>query len=228
MKKIFLSAILAISGVGFAAPAMSVFTINTSDPVAYMEWARGSGKALAEINNVVSSGVCQPGYGAEEFGDMYYWSLFENHADSIGGNTVDPVYIREISKIASKRTIREVDHYSVLTEASGSFETGQTFANYNINVKTKNPAAYLNAISEYQALAQANGFEDITLEAYQINTGDYTGQMMVVIQGPTPQRLGAFLDSRNENWGQSLTNQIQKLRYLKRGFIMNCEVNYAR
>ena len=65
--------------------------------------------------------------------------------------------------------------------------------------------AYLEAaISEYQALAQANGFEDITLEAYQINTGDYTGQMMVVIQGPTPQRLGAFLDSRNENWGQSL------------------------
>ena len=148
MKKILLSAILAVSGVGFAAPAMSVFTINTSDPVAYMEWARGSGKALAEINNVVSSGVCQPGYGAEEFGDMYYWSLFENHADSIGGNTADPVYIREISKIASKRTIREVDHYSVLTEASGSFETGQTFANYNINVKTKNPAAYLNGLSE--------------------------------------------------------------------------------
>ena len=178
MKKIMISAILVMSSFGFAAPAMSVFTINTSDPVAYMEWARGSGKALAEINNVVSSGVCQPGYGAEEFGDMYYWSLFENHADSISGNPADPVYVREIS--------------------------------------------------EYQELAQANGFEDITLEAYQINTGDYTGQLMVVIQGPTSQRLGAFLDSRNESWGQSLSNQISKLRYLKRGFIMNCEVNYAR
>ena len=228
MKKLLIL-IVTLLQVAYAAPAMNVFTINnTSDPVAYMEWARGSGKALAEINNVVSSGVCQPGYGAEEFGDMYYWSLFENHADSIGGQTADPVYIREVSKIASKRTVREVDHYSVLTEASGSFETGQTFANYNINVKTKNPAAYLNAKYLNEALAQANGFEDITLEAYQINTGDYTGQMMVVIQGPTPQRLGAFLDSRNENWGQSLTNQIQKLRYLKRGFIMNCEVNYAR
>ena len=99
MKKILLSAILSISGIVFAAPAMSVFTINTSDPVAYMEWARGSGKALAEINNVVSSGVCQPGYGAEEFGDMYYWSLFENHADSIGGNTADPVYILSLIHI---------------------------------------------------------------------------------------------------------------------------------
>jgi len=56
MKKIMISAILVMSSFGFAAPAMSVFTINTSDPVAYMEWARGSGKALAEINNVVSSG----------------------------------------------------------------------------------------------------------------------------------------------------------------------------
>ena len=49
MKKILLSAILAVSGVGFAAPAMSVFTINTSDPVAYMEWARGSGKLLQKL-----------------------------------------------------------------------------------------------------------------------------------------------------------------------------------
>ncbi len=228
MKKILLTAIFLISSVGFTAPAMSVFTINTSDPVGYMEWARESGKALAEINNVVSSGVCQPGYGAEEFGDMYYWSLFENHADSISGNPADPVFVRETSKIASKRTVREVDHYSVMTEGSGSFETGQTFSNYNINVKTKNPSAYLNAIAEYEALAQANGFEDITLEAYQINTGDYTGQMMVAIQGPNSQRLGAFLDRRNESWGQSLSNQISKLRYLKRGFIMNCEVNYAR
>ena len=75
MKIILLSAILSISGIVFAAPAMSVFTINTSDPVAYMEWARGSGKALAEINNVVSSGVCQPGYGAEEFGAVSYTHL---------------------------------------------------------------------------------------------------------------------------------------------------------
>ena len=228
MRKILLTAIFLISSIGFTAPAMSVFTINTSDPLGYMEWARESGKALAEINNVVSSGVCQPGYGAEEFGDMYYWSLFENHADSISGNPADPVFVRETSKIASKRTVREVDHYSVMTEGSGSFETGQTFSNYNINVKTKNPSAYLSAIAEYEALAQANGFEDITLEAYQINTGDYTGQMMVAIQGPNSQRLGAFLDSRNESWGQSLSNQISKLRYLKRGFIMNCEVNYAR
>ena len=33
-----------MSGFGFAAPAMSVFTINTSDPVAYMEWAREAAK----------------------------------------------------------------------------------------------------------------------------------------------------------------------------------------
>ena len=115
-----------------------------------------------------------------------------------------------------------------MTEGSGAFETGQTFANYNINVKTKNPNGYLQALAEFQTAAQANGYEDITLEAYQINTGDYTGQIMVVIQAPTPQRLGAFLDSSNESWRQSLNNRIVKLRYLKRGFIMNCEVNYAR
>ena len=228
MKKIIIISTLLMSGFLAAVPAMSVFTINTSDPVGYLAWARGSGPALAKINNVVSSGVCQPGYGAEEFGDMYYWSLFENHADSISGDLTDPVYAREIAKIASKRTIRETDHYSVLTEGSGAFETGQTFANYNINVKTKNPNGYLQALAEFQTAAQANGYEDITLEAYQINTGDYTGQIMVVIQAPTSQRLGAFLDSSNESWRQSLNNRIVKLRYLKRGFIMNCEVNYAR
>ena len=43
---------------------------------------------------------------------------------------------------------------------------------------------------------------------------------MVVIQESTSTRLGGTLDSRNRDWGQSLSNQISKLRYLKRGFIM--------
>ena len=60
-----------------------------------------------------------------------------------------------------------------------------TYANYNINVYTKNPQRYIQEIAAYQATAQANGFEDVTLGAFLINTGDYTGQIMAVIQAPT-------------------------------------------
>ena len=37
----------------------------------------------------------------------------------------------------------------------------------------------MEALKEYEAAAQANGFEDVTLSAFQINTGDYSGQILV-------------------------------------------------
>ena len=64
--------------------------------------------------------------------------------------------------------------------------------------------------------------------AFQINTGDYSGQILVVTQAPNAKRLGQFLDARNEAWSTSLGNRFPKLRKLKRGIMMNCEVVYVR
>ena len=42
MKKTLLIISSFIVSSAFAAPAMNVFTINTADPMGYMEWARAS------------------------------------------------------------------------------------------------------------------------------------------------------------------------------------------
>ena len=228
MKKILIIVTSIVAGIAYAAPAMNVFTINTSDPMGYMKWARESAPVTSPSSNTSAAGVCLPSYGAEEFGDMYYFNLFESHADSLSGNYYDPQVAAEIAKIANKRTVRMVDHYTPMSPVGVGFEVGMTYSNYNLNIYTKNPQAYIEAITEYEAAAQANGFEDITLSAFQINTGNYTGQIMVATQAPNAQRLGEFIDARGEDWSTSFGNRFPKLRKLKRGFIMNCEVVYAK
>ena len=71
MKKLILIATSIVASVAYAAPAMNVFTINTSDPMGYMEWARESAPITSPSSNTSAAGVCLPSYGAEEFGDMY-------------------------------------------------------------------------------------------------------------------------------------------------------------
>ena len=79
----------------------------------------------------------------------------------------------------------------------------------------------------------AGGNLKLTLEAAHsvpriIYTGDYTGQIMVVIQAPTSVRLGEFLDARNEDWNMAASAKFPRLRDLERGFVMTCEVVYVR
>ena len=42
MKKLLILIVTFVASVAYAVPAMNVFTINTSDPMGYMEWARKS------------------------------------------------------------------------------------------------------------------------------------------------------------------------------------------
>ena len=42
MKKILIIMTSFLANFAFAVPAMNVFTINTSDPMGYMDWARAS------------------------------------------------------------------------------------------------------------------------------------------------------------------------------------------
>ena len=228
MKKTLLILTSFLASFVFAAPAMNVFTINTADPMGYMDWARASAPITSPPSNTASGGVCLPSFGSEEFGDMYFYNLYDSHSDSLSGNYYDPEVAAEIAKIADKRTVSTVDHYSALTPVVADVEVGMTYANYNINVSTKTPQRYIQELSAYQAIAQANGYEDVTLGAFQINTGDYTGQIMVVIQAPTSIRLGEFLDARTEDWNMAASAKFPRLRDLERGFVMTCEVVYVR
>ena len=71
MKKLLILITTFVATTAYAVPAMNVFTINTSDHMSYMEWARKSAPITSPSSNTSSAGVCLPSYGAEEFGDMY-------------------------------------------------------------------------------------------------------------------------------------------------------------
>ena len=112
-----------------------------------------------------------------------------------------------------------VEHYSPLTQVADGFEIGMTYANYNINVYAQSPERYVKELTAYQAVVQANGFEDVTFSAFQINTGDDTGKIMVAIQAPSNQRLGEYLDARGESWNAAAIEKFPKLRKLKLSLI---------
>ena len=107
----------------------------------------------------------------------------------------------------NKRTVRMVVTMP-MEPAGDGFEVGLTYSNYNLNVYKKSSSLH-GSSQEYEAAAQANGFEDVTLSAFQINTGDYSGQILVVTQAFNAKRLGQFLDARNEAWSTSLEIDFQ-------------------
>ena len=228
MKKLLLIMISCAASFAFAMPAMNVFTINTADPLGYLAWARDAGPVTGPPSNTSVGGVCMPSYGAEEVGDMYYFNIFDSHADSLSGDVYDPEIAAEIAKIADKRTVRMVEHFTPLTPVADGFEIGMTYPNYNINVYTQSPQRYVKELTAYQSVVQANGFEDVTFSAFQINTGDDTGKILVAIQAPSNQRLGEYLDARGESWNAAAIEKFPKLRKLKRGFILACEIVYAK
>ena len=81
--------------------------------------------------------------------------------------------------------------------SEGTYKRGDTFANWNVVVETDQPAAYMSGLQRMQAAAAANGFGDISFTGYSYQTGPETGNMMVVVQGPSGERVGAFLDLPN-------------------------------
>ena len=85
MKKLLLIMTFFVASFAFAMPAMNVFTINTADPLGYLAWAEmlDQQQVLHQIHPL--EGVCMPSYDAEEVGDMYYFNIFDSHADSLSG-----------------------------------------------------------------------------------------------------------------------------------------------
>ena len=51
MKKLLILIVTFVASTAYAVPAMNVFTINTSDPMGYMEWARKSAPITAPPSN---------------------------------------------------------------------------------------------------------------------------------------------------------------------------------
>ena len=50
----------------------------------------------------------------------------------------------------------------------------------------------MEALKDYEAAAQANGFEDVTLSAFQINTGDLFRSNLLSLKHPMLKDLDNF------------------------------------
>ena len=61
------------AGQAWSRPAMSVLTVNTKDPAAYLQWVQGSGEAIAESIDAAVGGICVPSAGFYGSGELYYW-----------------------------------------------------------------------------------------------------------------------------------------------------------
>ena len=169
MKKISLSAAvmsLVFSAVASATPAMTVLTVNTADPLAYAEWTKSSGEAIAKSVGAGAGGICLSSGGYYNPGELYYWHLFDSHASAMGANSYNKTVMGELKKLDVPRVVNRSDVYSVVMPSAGSYSRGDTFANWNVVVETDQPAAYMAGLQRMQAAAADNGFGDISFTGY--------------------------------------------------------------
>ena len=213
-----------IAGQAWSRPAMNVLTINTKDPMAYMQWVKGSGAAIGDSINAAVGGVCLPSAGYYGPGELYYWHLFGDHATAMGADQYNPTVMAELKKLKAERVVSRGDAYSVLMAESGEYQLGETFANWNIVVSARDPAKYVSEVKRMSAAADENGFSDIRFTIYSYLTGENAGKLMAVIQAPNGNRLGAMLDALEAEWAATILGDMAKIRRYDHGFTMNCQV----
>ena len=213
-----------VAGQVWSRPAMNVLTINTPDPMSYLQWVKGSGQAIGDSINAVVGGVCLPSAGYYAPGEIYYWHLFNDHATAMGAEQYNSTVLVELKKLKAERVVSRGDAYSVLMAEPGDYQVGQTFANWNIVVSTRDPAEYVNAVRRMSAAASENGFSDIRFTVYSYLTGENAGKLMAVIEAPDGNRLGAMLDALETDWAATVLDDMAKIRRYDHGFTMNCEV----
>jgi len=93
------------AGQAWSRPAMSVLTVNTKDPAAYLQWVQGSGEAIAESIDAAVGGICVPSAGFYGPGELYYWHLFGDHATALGSEQYNPTVMKELKKLKADRVV---------------------------------------------------------------------------------------------------------------------------
>ena len=215
------------AGQVWSRPAMSVLTVNTKDPAAYLQWVQGSGEAIAESIDAAVGGICVPSAGFYGPGELYYWHLFGDHATAMGSEQYNPTVMKELKKLQVDRVVSRGDAYSVVMAEPGEYKAGDTFANWNIVISSDNQAQYLKEVARMSAAADENGFSDIRFTVYSYLSGENAGKLMAVVEAPNGNRLGAMLDELESDWASAILGDMAKVRRYEHGFTMNCRVVYA-
>ena len=215
------------AGQVWSRPAMSVLTVNTKDPAAYLQWVQGSGEAIAESIDAAVGGICVPSAGFYGPGELYYWHLFGDHATAMGSEQYNPTVMKELKKLQVDRVVSRGDAYSVVMAEPGEYKVGDTFANWNIVISSDNQAQYLKEVARMSAAADENAFSDIRFTVYSYLSGENAGKLMTVVEAPNGNRLGAMLDELESDWASAILGDMAKVRRYEHGFTMNCRVVYA-
>ncbi len=215
------------AGQAWSRPAMSVLTVNTKDPAAYLQWVQASGEAIAESIEAAVGGICVPSAGFYAPGELYYWHLFGDHATALGSEQYNPTVMKELKKLKVDRVVSRGDAYSVVMAEPGEYKVGDTFANWNIVISSDNQAQYLKEVARMSAAADENGFSDIRFTVYSYLSGENAGKLMAVVEAPNGSRLGAMLDELASDWASAILGDMAKVRQYEHGFTMNCRVVYA-
>ena len=215
------------AGQAWSRPAMSVLTVNTKDPAAYLQWVQGSGEAIAESIDAAVGGICMPSAGFYGPGELYYWHLFGDHATAMGAEQYNPTVMKELKKLKADRVVSRGDFYSVVYAEPGGYADGDTFANWNIVISSSDPAQYVKEVARMSAAADENGFSDIRFTVYTYLSGENAGKLMTVVEAPNGNRLGAMLDELETDWASAIMGDMAKVRQYEHGFTMNCRVVYA-
>ena len=207
-----------------AEPVMTLITVNTDNPAGYIEWARASSETLGEANGASGVGICSPRVGAEEMGDLYFWTLFDSNETAWKSDPNNPTVAKEVAKMKVNRTIRDWDNYRVVRQASSLDEK---FSSWNIMVKTSDMTQYLSIIDKLHAAMKENGFEDVNMQVFVPDSGRWSGGVMVAMQAASPTRLGAALDARTQPWFTSILSELKDIREYQYGWGLDCETLYA-
>ena len=218
-------AALVVASQAGARPAMSIVTVNTEDPLAYVEWAKSSGPAIGKTINAMEGGVCVSDAGFYGPGELYYFHIFRDHASAVGASIYNEGVMKETRKLKIKRTVTRSDFLSFVMAEELINEVGEVFSTWNLIISTEDTGLYKQQLDRINDVATEFGFGDVSLAASYL-TGEHAGDLMVVVRGPTNRRLGEFLDQLRSDWMTPIMAGLASIRSYQRGFMTTCTVTY--
>ena len=214
---------LAISVNSEAGQALQLVQVNTDDIPNYLAWAEEAAPVMLE-DAAGAIGVCVPVFGAEEQGDVYFYSVAPNMETFLSLDLNAPNITNETAKIAERRTVVARDFAAVLKSAP-TRQTGTSWSQMSLFVETTQVGRYVQLLGEQEAALHENGFEDANWTVFAINTGEFSGQVVANLTAPTGGRLGAALDAvQSAPWSNFVQGSFNGVRTLVRGTLSECEV----
>ena len=198
--------------------------INTSDTTQYLDWAESAMPIISANQLSTNAGVCVPSFGAEEEGHLYVYTFSADFESSMAIDLTSGVPAREIAKIAPHRTIKSRDLWSTVRRSTDlNIDVGDTFSMLTTVASTDQPGMYLTQIDALEAGMHESGHRDVHFVVSLVMTGKFRNSLNVRLIAPTPERLGAAMDTiTTATWARKLISDLSSIRTVSQQMTMNC------